>query len=95
MTLERTTPAALKPTFPIMGNRGRSLITVPLSVAETARDQAERNHAQTLEQLARVGGMTAFEMLAALKGGKVTSRLMKRPLAEVEEAVREFMGENE
>ena len=95
MTLDRTTPAALKPTFPIMGNRGRSLINVPWTVAESARDQAELNHAQTLEQLARVGGMTAFEMLAALKGEKVTSRHLKRPLVEVEEAVREFMGEDE
>jgi hypothetical protein len=96
MTLDRTTPdAAPKRTFPIMGNRGRSLINVPWSLAESARDQAEANHAQPLEQLARLGGMTAFEMLAALKGAKVMSRDLKRPLAEVEEAVREFMGEDE
>lgn len=96
MTLDRTqfTPVPPK-VFPIMGNRGRTLISVAWSVAESARDQAERNHGQTLEQLAARGGMTAVEMLAALKGEAVTSRMFKRPLAEVEEAVREFMGEDE
>lgn len=95
MTLQKTKTAAPPGPFPIMGNRGRTLITVQWDVAEAARAQAEINHGQTLESLAARGGMTAFEMLAALKGEKVTSRLIKRPLAEVEEEVREFMGEDQ
>jgi hypothetical protein len=93
MTLDRTQYIPAAPTvFPIMGNRGRTLIVVDWATAEAARDQAEINHGQTLEALAARGGMTAFEMLAALKGEKVTSRLIKRPLTEVEAEVREFMG---
>lgn len=96
MTLSKPKPEAA-PTrpFPIMGNRGRTLITVEWATAEAAREQAEINHGQTLESLAARGGMTAFEMLAALKGEKVTARLIKRPLAEVEAEVREFMGEDQ
>lgn len=92
-TSKAETTTATRSPFPIMGNRGRTLKTVDWDVAEDARDQAEKNHGQTLETLAARGGLTAVELLAALNGEAVTSRMFKRPLAEVEEELKAFTGE--
>jgi hypothetical protein len=42
--------------------------SVPWSVAEQAREQAYRNHEQTLERLAQRGGLCPRELLTALRG---------------------------
>jgi hypothetical protein len=46
--------------------KGKMLKSVPMEFLEPHRQQAERNHYQTLERLNERGGLTAREMLAVI-----------------------------
>lgn len=62
----------MKDTFPILLTREqqqrRLPRRVPWSAVEPAREQALRNHDQTLERLAQRGGLCPRELLTALRG---------------------------
>ena len=51
--------------FPILSAKEASL---PWALAERFRDQAEKNHSQTLEQLADRGGLSWSEIALAAMG---------------------------
>jgi hypothetical protein len=79
--------------FPILGPRGRTILTVPWGVAEDARDQITANHGRTPEELAMVGGLDARELLAAITGEAMTAKFRKKTLAEVEGEIVALIGE--
>lgn len=55
--------------FPIMSSiRGDEKLYIPWEFAELARDQAFRNHDQTLERLAERGGLDPIEFYGACHG---------------------------
>jgi len=54
--------------FPIMGND--KIKSVPWWLVETARGQLQRNHGQTIELLAKRGGLDVLELAGALTGRK-------------------------
>ena len=56
--------------FPIMARHGvpGCPASVPWSIVAPHDEQAQRNHNQTLEQLARRGGLSPGELAAVLRG---------------------------
>lgn len=52
--------------FPIMGRIGRKVASVPWALAEEHRTWIEKRLGMSLEAVARLGGMTAFEFACAL-----------------------------
>lgn len=91
MTDKDQTPPARR--FPILGDRTRKIRSVDWEVVDTVRDQIEANHGRTVEELAAVGGLTARELLAALRGERYHGVLMRRSLAEVEEEIVDRIGQ--
>jgi hypothetical protein len=79
--------------FPILGGRGRTLTSVPWSAVEAAEDQIAENHGSTLDALAKVGGLDARELLAALTGERSTAKFRKMGLPEVEGEIAALIGE--
>ncbi len=53
--------------FPVLGKDGKRVPPVPWGLLAPHEEQAQRNHGQTLEQLAGRGGLGASEMLAILE----------------------------
>lgn len=91
MTDKDQTPPARR--FPILGERARKIRSVAWEVVETARDQIQANHGQTLEQLAAIGGLHARELLEALRGKQYHGGIMRLSLAEVEEEIVDRVGQ--
>lgn len=56
--------------FPILGGYG----TIPFGVIEPHREQAMKNHGQTLERLAERGGLDYDEMLSVLEDRNLSSK---------------------
>lgn len=54
--------------FPILNPKGIAPDSVPWEFVEPHREQAYKNHHQTLEELARRGGLDPVEMLAVVTG---------------------------
>ena len=54
--------------FPVIGTDGCS---VPWALVEPYREQATRNHGQTLERLAERGGLDWMELFALASGSSV------------------------
>lgn len=55
--------------FPILsGDRSDGPTSVPWSIVEPHREQALRNHGQTLERLAERGGLGWAELFAVMAG---------------------------
>ncbi len=52
--------------FPILQSPDRLPQSVPWSIVEPHRRQAERNHSQTLERLAERGGLSWAELIAVI-----------------------------
>lgn len=65
--------------FPILGGRGRTGEDIPWAALEPHREQAMRNHGQTLERLAERGGLGWSEALAVIE-----DRLWKNEMREEE-----------
>ncbi len=53
--------------FPILGGKG-IIKSVPWRLVEPHRDQAMRNHGQTLERLAERGGLGWAELFCIMQG---------------------------
>ena len=60
--------------FPVLGHAG---LYIPWSEIEPHRDQAKKNHWQTLEQLAERGGLDPVEMFAVMNDIPWSFRLGK------------------
>ena len=52
--------------FPILN--GQRLLSIPWEMIEKHEPQALRNHKQSLETLARRGGLSACEVVAVIEG---------------------------
>jgi len=54
--------------FPVLNPKGNMPLCVPWGFIEPHREQAYKNHHQTLETLASRGGLDPIEMLAVVTG---------------------------
>lgn len=78
--------------FPILGGYG----VIPFEVIEPHREQAMKNHGQTLERLAERGGLDYDEMLSVLEDRNWSSSQCKDHYADIKvvEIVRKWNEEH-
>jgi hypothetical protein len=67
--------------MPVM--RGKKIKSIPMHLLAPYKEQAQRNHSQSLQRLAERGGMDSTEILGMVRGIG-WSQLVVRPDDEVE-----------